>query len=93
MKVHSAVIKLVMRKNKTLADGTHPIMLRVSYNGQKEKATHYSCLPKEWDAKNMQLKKSVRNSAAINAALKSMLRHYEDIRDSPLTHWRPIYRN
>ena len=82
MKVHSAVIKLVMRKNKTLSDGTHPIMLRVSFNGQKEKATHYSCLEKEWDARNMMLKKSVRNSAAINAALKSMLRYYEDIRDA-----------
>ena len=56
MKVSSAVIKLVLRKNKTLADGTHPIMLRVSYNGMKEKSTHCSCLEKEWDAKNMQLR-------------------------------------
>ena len=36
MKVFIAVIKLVLRANKVLADGTHPIMLRVSFNGMKE---------------------------------------------------------
>ena len=31
MKVSIAVIKLVLRTNKVLADGSHPIMLRVSF--------------------------------------------------------------
>lgn len=34
MKVSIAVIKLVLRTNKVLADGSHPIMLRVSFNGR-----------------------------------------------------------
>lgn len=82
MKVSSAVIKLVLRKNKTLADGTHPIMLRVSYNGMKEKSTHCSCLEKEWDAKNMQLRRGVQNCAVINDKLKAILREAEDKRDA-----------
>lgn len=52
MKVSIAVIKLVLRTNKVLADGTHPIMLRVSFNGMKERATGYSCSVRFWDKKN-----------------------------------------
>ena len=36
MKVSIAVIKLVLRTNKLLSDGTHPIMLRCSFNGMIE---------------------------------------------------------
>lgn len=82
MKVHSAVVKLVLRSNKTLADGTHPIMLRVSYNGMKEVSTHCSCKKNEWDSKNMQVKKSVRNWAVINENLREVLRYYQDARDA-----------
>ena len=82
MKVHSAVVKLVLRTNKTLADGTHPIMLRVSYGGTKEVSTHCSCKKNEWDAKNMQVKKNVRNWAVINSNLRDVLRYYQDARDA-----------
>lgn len=82
MKVHSAIIKLVLRKNKTLADGTHPIMLRVSYNGMVERSTHISCKEKDWDARNMLVRKSVQNWSTINEKLKAILRDALDKRDA-----------
>lgn len=57
MKVSIAVIKLVLRTNKVLADGSHPIMLRVSFNGMKERSSGYSCTLKYWDKKNECVKK------------------------------------
>lgn len=72
MKVEIAVIKLVLRTNKTLADGTNPIMLRVSFNGMKEKATGYSCLPKFWDKKNECVKKGFPNFVIVNHELKKL---------------------
>ena len=61
MKVSIAVVKLVLRTNKTLADGTHPIMLRVSFNGMKERSCGYSCPEKFWDKKNEMVKRGFPN--------------------------------
>ena len=72
MKVEIAVIKLVLRTNKTLADGSNPIMLRVSFNGLKEKSTGYSCLPKYWDKKNEIVKKGFPNFVMVNSELKRL---------------------
>lgn len=72
MKVSIAVIKLVLRTNKTLADGSHPIMLRVSFNGMKERSSGYSCTEKYWDKKNEMVKKGYPNFVMVNAELKRM---------------------
>ena len=72
MKVSIAVIKLVLRTNKTLADGSHPIMLRVSFNGMKERSTGYSCLEKYWSKKSEMVKKGYPNFVMVNAELKRM---------------------
>ena len=49
MKTEKATIKLVLRTNKTLADGTHPIMLRVNWRGKRaEKSTGFSCKEANW---------------------------------------------
>ena len=72
MKVSIAVIKLVLRCNKTLADGSHPIMLRVSFNGMKERSSGYSCTEKFWDKKNEMVKKGYPNFVMVNAELKRM---------------------
>ena len=72
MKVETAVIRLVLRKNKTLANGQHPIMLRVSFGGMKEKSTGYSCKERDWDCKNECLKRSYPNAVTINAHLQQM---------------------
>ena len=66
MKVHSAVVKLVLRTNKTLTNGYHPIMLRVSFGYRKEKSTGYACDVAHWDKKNQCLKSDFANAAEIN---------------------------
>lgn len=70
MKVSIAVIKLVLRTNKVLSDGTHPIMLRVSFNGMKERSTGYSCSVRYWDKVNQVVKKGYPNYVMVNAELK-----------------------
>ena len=72
MKVSSAVIKLVLRTNKVLADGSHPIMLKVSFNGSKEKATSFSCTVKYWNKKDECVKKGYPNYQSINAVIQKM---------------------
>lgn len=72
MKVSIAVIKLVLRTNKVLADGTHPIMLRVSFNGMKERSTGYSCSPRFWDKRNECVKKGYPNFVIVNSELKKL---------------------
>ena len=72
MKVSIAVIKLVLRTNKVLADGSHPIMLRVSYNGMKERSTGYSCVPRYWDKKSQCVKKGYPNFVMVNTELKKL---------------------
>lgn len=72
MKVEQATIRLVLRSNKTLADGTNPIMLRVSFNGMKERATGYSCLPKFWNKREECLKKGYPNYLMVNQVLKKL---------------------
>jgi len=66
MKVYSAIIKLVLRKNKTMANGLHPIMLRVSFGCQREKSTGYCCDVAHWDKKNEMVKPGFRNAETIN---------------------------
>lgn len=72
MKVSIAVIKLVLRTNKTLADGSHPIMLRVSFNGMKERSSGYSCIEKYWSKKDECVKKGYPNYAIINHEIQKM---------------------
>lgn len=72
MKVSIAVVKLVLRTNKVLADGTHPIMLRCSFNGMKERSTGYSCSVKYWDKRSECLKKGYPNFVMVNYELKRL---------------------
>lgn len=70
MKVSIAVIKLVLRTNKVLSDGSSPIMLRCSFNGMKERSTGYSCTVRYWDKKNECVKKGFPNFVMVNSELK-----------------------
>lgn len=72
MRVSIAVIKLVLRTNKLLSDGSHPIMLRCSFNGMKERSTGYSCSVKYWDKKNECVKKGFPNFVMVNYELKRL---------------------
>lgn len=72
MKVSTARIKLVLWTSKTLADGTNPIMLKISFNGQAMLSTHFSCKPKDWNENDECLKKSFPNYVAINKILQDL---------------------
>lgn len=72
MKVNEPRISLTLRTNKTLADGTHPIMLRVSFGGMKEKSTGYSVGVGNWDKKKEQIKKGYPNCKGINSELEKI---------------------
>lgn len=72
MKVSIAVIKLVLRTNKVLSDGSHPIMLRCSFNGMKERSTGYSCTVRYWDKVNECVKKGYPNFVMVNQELRRM---------------------
>ena len=74
MKTEKATIKLVLRTNKTLADGTHPIMLRVNWQGKRaEKASGYSCKIANWNDTMECLKSkgkdAIPNAERINAVI------------------------
>ena len=66
-KTTSAIIKLVLRTNKTLSNGMHPIMLRVQYYGRKEVSTGCACNESDWDGVRETIKnKKYPNQAQIN---------------------------
>lgn len=50
MKSSLPTVTVVLYKSKTLANGEHPIMLRLCYNGQRKyKSFGLSCSEKMWD--------------------------------------------
>lgn len=71
-KVSSATIRLVIRTDKVLSDGSSPIMLRCQFNGRKQVSTGCSCSIRHWDVKNEMVKKSFPNAALINAKIHKM---------------------
>lgn len=70
MRTTIAIIRLVLRTNKVLSTGLHPIMIRCSYHGMKEISTGYSCSIKYWDKKNECIKKGFPSYIIINNELK-----------------------
>ena len=56
MKRNLPTISAVLYSSKTLANGEHPIMLRVSYNGQRKyKSLGISCSEKQWNEKKQEV--------------------------------------
>ena len=74
MKTEKATIKLVLRTNKLLASGGHPIMLRVNWRGNRaEKSTGFSCSVANWNEASGSLKikgkDAIPNAERINAII------------------------
>lgn len=82
MKTTLATVHLILRKNKILSDGTHPIMLRVSWHGMKEKATGWSCSLKQWDSNSECVKKGFPNFVMVNTELMKLKQKAISVRDS-----------
>lgn len=81
MKVSAATINYYLKTSKLLSDGTHPIMLRVCFNGYKDVSSHYSCSVRYWDKKNQQIKKGYPNYNIINYELNKRKRQLIEKRD------------
>lgn len=72
MKTSQATINYYLKTSKVLADGSHPIMLRVCYKGFKDISSHYSCTVKYWDKKNQCIKKGYPNYTVANSELNKL---------------------
>ena len=71
-KLGSASIRLVQKMNRMNKDGEYPIYIVICFKGRKEKATGVSCLPKYWDAKREEVKRSCTNSLVFNKMLNDI---------------------
>ena len=66
-----AKISIKFYSSKVLSDYTSPIMISICKDGKRKYvSTGISCLPSEWDSKKNELKKSVKNSKAINLIIQ-----------------------
>lgn len=85
MKVEKATIKLVLRTNKVLADGSHPIMIRVNWMGKRaEKSCGFSCKKSQWNDTKACLKEGrdgIANAKGINIILNERVQKAENIRN------------
>lgn len=84
MKTEKATINLVLRTNKTLADGTHPIMLRVNWRGKRaEKSCGFSCKEANWSATSGCLKirgkDVISNAEIINTIIQAEKHKAENV--------------
>lgn len=87
MKTEKATIKLVLRTNKLLASGGHPIMLRVNWRGNRaEKSTGFSCSVANWNEASGSLKikgkDAIPNAERINAIIMEEKQKAEKILQS-----------
>jgi integrase len=66
-------IKAVLFKSKTLADGSHPIMMRITKDGKSSyKSTGYSSSVKKWDSKEHEPKTYHKNYEEIVEKIAEM---------------------
>ena len=57
MKSSLPTVTVILYKSKTLANGEHPIMLRLCYNGQRKyKSFGLSCSEKMWNEKKEEVR-------------------------------------
>lgn len=71
-KVSTASIRLVLKKNRRMKDGTYPIYIVVCFNGRVEKVTGVSCLEREWNASKEEVRKSAPNAPILNKILSDI---------------------
>jgi integrase len=66
-------IKAVLFKSKTLADGSHPIMIRITKDGKSSyKSTGFSSSVKKWDSKNHEPKRDHKDYSDIVVKINAM---------------------
>lgn len=74
-----ATVSVILYKSKTLANGEHPIMLRISQNGKrKHLSIGISCNAKYWDVKKHRPKKNHPNRLLIESIIDQKRNEYND---------------
>lgn len=72
MKRNLPSISAILYTSKTLANGEHPIMLRVSYNGQRKyKSLGFSCSEKLWNDKKQEVRLGHPLALNMNTIIRS----------------------
>jgi len=72
MKRNLPSISAILYLSKTLANGEHPIMLRVSYNGQRKyKSLGLSCSEKLWNEKKQEVRLSHPMARNMNTIIRN----------------------
>lgn len=69
MKVTSATVRFVLKRNKINKNGESPIHLVVCFSGRHEKSTGVSVKEKYWDSKRECIKSSAPNAPVLNKML------------------------
>ena len=72
MKRNSPSIHVILYKSKVLANGKCPIMLRVSYNGERKyKSLGLSCSEKYWNEKKQEVRQSHPMAKKMNTIIRN----------------------
>lgn len=72
MKVTSATIRFVLKKNKVNKNGESPINLVVCFHGRHEKSTGVSVKEKYWDARREIIRSGCPNAPVLNKMLSDI---------------------
>ena len=72
MKSSLPTVTVVLYKPKTLANGEHPIMLRLCYNGQRKyKSFGLSCSEKMWNEKKEEVRSTHPYAMSMNTLIRA----------------------
>ena len=72
MKSSLPTVTVILYKSKTLANGEHPIMLRLCYNGQRKyKSFGLSCSEKMWNEKKEEVRSSHPYAKSMNTLIRA----------------------
>lgn len=72
MKRNLPTISAVLYLSKTLANGEHPIMLRVSYNGERKyKSLGLTCPEKQWNPKKQEVRLGHPMARKMNSKIRN----------------------
>lgn len=72
VKLSTASVRLVQKKNRMNKVGEYPIYICVCFGGRVEKATGVSCLERHWDSRREVIKTACPNSAVLNKMLSDI---------------------
>ena len=72
VKLSTASVRLVQKKNRMNKVGEYPIYICVCFHSRKEKATGVSCLERHWDSRREVIKAACPNSAVLNKMLSDI---------------------